>query len=226
MVDARARDGHRVVRAANVCASRKSSRCSRSATTIAYRPSGVKYMLYGSSTGIGLPGLAGARIDRRQAVADVVRHVERLQVPGRHDVLRQRADREVVDDPVRARIDLVDGVAAGCSARRRARARCVPPGRAGSRRRGRRRLPCRSNVWRRRRSMPVRPARAAETVATVAGGGLPADDDDARAERRRRPGRSGRSAGAPPSRTCLRATSTATIAVVGVPIVAPRPPIT
>jgi hypothetical protein len=40
-----------------VCASRKSSRLCASATTIAYLPSGVQYMLYGSSTGIVLPGL-------------------------------------------------------------------------------------------------------------------------------------------------------------------------
>ena len=44
-------------RSANVCGSRKSRRASRSATTIAYRPSGVKYMLYGSVTGIRFPGL-------------------------------------------------------------------------------------------------------------------------------------------------------------------------
>src|ERR1700737_2805475 len=41
-----------------VWASRKSSWRRASATTIAQRPSGVKYMLYGSSTGIGLPGRA------------------------------------------------------------------------------------------------------------------------------------------------------------------------
>src|SRR5690348_15632465 len=40
-----------------VFGSRKSSRFNASATTIANRPSGVKYMLYGSSTAIGLPGL-------------------------------------------------------------------------------------------------------------------------------------------------------------------------
>ena len=40
-----------------VCGSRKSSRLYASATTIASLPSGVKYMLYGSSTAIGLPGL-------------------------------------------------------------------------------------------------------------------------------------------------------------------------
>src|SRR5260370_4740656 len=40
-----------------VCGSRKSNRWSASATTIADLPSGVKYMLYGSSTGIDAPGL-------------------------------------------------------------------------------------------------------------------------------------------------------------------------
>src|SRR5580704_10849371 len=40
-----------------VCGSRKSSRLCRSATTIAARPSGVKYRLYGSSTGMAVPGL-------------------------------------------------------------------------------------------------------------------------------------------------------------------------
>src|SRR4051794_7739756 len=37
------------------CGSTKSRRASRSATTIAYLPSGVKYMLYGSATGIVRP---------------------------------------------------------------------------------------------------------------------------------------------------------------------------
>src|SRR5678816_3502681 len=40
-----------------VFGSRKSSRWNASATTIASCPSGVKYMLYGSSTLIGVPGL-------------------------------------------------------------------------------------------------------------------------------------------------------------------------
>src|SRR3954471_21683758 len=40
-----------------VTGSRKSSRLYASATTIASLPSGVKYMLYGSSTAIDLPGL-------------------------------------------------------------------------------------------------------------------------------------------------------------------------
>src|SRR5512144_857772 len=42
---------------ANVFGSRKSSRLNASATTIADLPSGVEYMLYGSSTAIALPGL-------------------------------------------------------------------------------------------------------------------------------------------------------------------------
>ena len=42
---------------AMVWGSRKSSRLRASATTTANFPSGVKYMLYGSSTGIALPGL-------------------------------------------------------------------------------------------------------------------------------------------------------------------------
>src|SRR6185503_12925244 len=40
-----------------VCGSRKSRRFIASATTIADLPSGEKYMLYGSSTGIAAPGL-------------------------------------------------------------------------------------------------------------------------------------------------------------------------
>src|SRR5258708_28907767 len=40
-----------------VCGSRKSSRFNASATMIADLPSGEKYMLYGSSTGTGAPGL-------------------------------------------------------------------------------------------------------------------------------------------------------------------------
>ena len=39
-----------------VCGSRKSSRLRASATLIAYLPSGVKYMLYGSSTTTDWPG--------------------------------------------------------------------------------------------------------------------------------------------------------------------------
>jgi hypothetical protein len=41
---------------AMVCGSRKSSRLRASATMIAERPSGVKYMLYGLSTSTGGPG--------------------------------------------------------------------------------------------------------------------------------------------------------------------------
>src|SRR5207245_4415204 len=42
---------------AMVWGSRRSSRFRDSATTIAALPSGMKYMLYGSSTGMDLPGL-------------------------------------------------------------------------------------------------------------------------------------------------------------------------
>src|SRR5271157_659981 len=42
---------------AMVCGSRRSSRRSASATTIADLPSGVKYKLYGSITGTFFPGL-------------------------------------------------------------------------------------------------------------------------------------------------------------------------
>ncbi len=54
---------------------------------------------------------AGERIDRRQRVTDVVVDVERLQVVRRRDVLRQGADREVIDHPVGARVDDVHRVA-------------------------------------------------------------------------------------------------------------------
>src|SRR3954466_14628662 len=52
----------------NVCGSVKFRRFSDSATTMAYRPSGVKYMLYGSATGMFGPsrfpvvGLIGVRL--------------------------------------------------------------------------------------------------------------------------------------------------------------------
>ena len=54
--------------------------CRRSATTIANLPSGVKYRLYGSWTGIGGPAASGRGFDRREAVAEVVVDVERPQV--------------------------------------------------------------------------------------------------------------------------------------------------
>ena len=53
--------------------------------------------------------LAGLRIDRRQAVAEIVRDVERLQVVRRCDVLRERTDGEVFDDLEGLRVDHVDG---------------------------------------------------------------------------------------------------------------------
>ena len=63
---------------AKVCGSRKSRFCLASATTMAYCPSGVKYMLYGSSTpmfGPGGPvrGLIGVRLLARSLVTYSVR---------------------------------------------------------------------------------------------------------------------------------------------------------
>ena len=97
-----------------VTGSRKSSRFSASATMIADLPSGEKYMLYGSSTAIALPGFPVLGSIGRQAalgrVLGVVRHPQRAQVPRRHDVLRVEADLELVDDLERRRIDHVDVV--------------------------------------------------------------------------------------------------------------------
>ena len=133
MVDARRSSGSRSdCCSAIVSGSRKSRRLCASATTIAYLPSGVKYMLYGSSTGIGGPGLPvlgsiGVRLPlfRRSRV---VRDPQRLQVPRRHDVLRVDADREAVDhlqaSPDRSRrrrwIAGSGRRRAACSGRRRA----------------------------------------------------------------------------------------------------------
>ena len=54
---------------------------------------------------------ARSRVDRRQRVALVVGDPQGPEVVRRHNVLRQRVDRELADHPIRARIDLVDGVA-------------------------------------------------------------------------------------------------------------------
>ena len=60
VVDAGAVRRRRSSTAASSSAGRGSrAACSASATTIADLPSGVKYMLYGSSTAIAVPGLAG-----------------------------------------------------------------------------------------------------------------------------------------------------------------------
>ena len=56
-------------------------------------------------------GPAGARVYRRERVTHVVRHVQRLQVPRRDDVLRERAHGEMLDDPECALVDHVDRVA-------------------------------------------------------------------------------------------------------------------
>ena len=67
---------------ANVCGSRNASVCWASSTTIACRPSGVKYMLYGSATGMFGParlpvsGLIGVRLLPRSLVAYSVRRFQ------------------------------------------------------------------------------------------------------------------------------------------------------
>ena len=97
-----------------VCGSRKSSRLRASATMIADLPSGVKYMLYGSSTLIGSPGLPVCGSIGVSEPSDVpsalfVTHSV-LQVVGRHDVLRVEPDREGVDHLVGRRVDDRDRV--------------------------------------------------------------------------------------------------------------------
>ena len=91
--------------------------------------------------GIGRPGSASARaarprVDRREAVAEVVVDVQGAQVVRRRDVLRQRADAEVVDDLERALIDDVDGVRLAVrDVDERARVRAAPvraPGRSAA----------------------------------------------------------------------------------------------
>src|SRR5581483_7951303 len=54
---------------------------------------------------------AGRRVDSREAVALVVRHVEGAQVVGGDDVLRERANWEALDDPEGPLVDHVDGAA-------------------------------------------------------------------------------------------------------------------
>ena len=123
--------------------SRKSSRLSASATTIADLPSGVKYMLYGSSTTMVLPGLPvvgsiGVRLPSVPALR-VVGHPERLQVPRGHHVLRVDADREAVHHLHGGGIDHGTRRCPAGWARRRAAARPRPPGSScptGSRCRG------------------------------------------------------------------------------------------
>ena len=40
----------------------------------------------------------GARIDRGEAVTQIVRHIQRTQIPGGSDVLRKRPDWELLGD--------------------------------------------------------------------------------------------------------------------------------
>ena len=181
-------------------------------------------MLYGSSTGIVAPGLAGARVDRRQVLPEVVRDVERLQVPRGDDVLRQRADREVLDDLERALVDHVDGVAVAVrdvDVRRARRATAAlrlptPVGRVDVRHatcsacRARRASTARARSG--RRPCPRRRGRRRRRIPRGVGDRGEVRERGRRACRRRERG------------AC--AGSTATIRSVGVPTRAPRPPIT
>ena len=68
------------------------------------------------------------RVDGRQRVALVVRHVEPLEIPRRHHVLGLHANRELPDHPPRGRIDHIDRVAPGVG---HVDQRARPPRRAG-----------------------------------------------------------------------------------------------
>ena len=97
-----------------VCASRKSSRACDSATTIASLPSGVKYMLYGSSTVIALPGLPvfgsiGVRLPSVRPSALLVTHSVCRSHAGT-TCCGLLADGKPVDHLQRRRIDHVDVV--------------------------------------------------------------------------------------------------------------------
>ena len=59
---------------------------------------------------VGAGAAAGVRVDRGQAVADVVGRVERAQVPRGHDVLDDRSRAEVADDPEGPGVDHVHAV--------------------------------------------------------------------------------------------------------------------
>ena len=94
-----------------VCGSLKSSRPSRSAASIANRAWQLGERNGWAFDGNGAAGPRSSRIDRRDRVSLVVQHVQRLQVPCGRDVLRQGADRELLDDLHASRVDHVDRVA-------------------------------------------------------------------------------------------------------------------
>ena len=105
---------------------------------------GCEALLYGSSTGMALPGLPVRRSAAPGTVGaafGLVRHPQGSQGSGRHDVLRADADLEAVEDLHRLRVDDIDVIA-----------RCAPPRGPGHRRAGH---PSRC----RRRRPPRRPGR-------------------------------------------------------------------
>ena len=93
-----------------MCGSRKSSCAMRLGDDDRAPPVGGEVQVVGVGDGHRPAVAAGARVDRGEAVARVVGDPQRAQVPRRRDVLRQRADREVVDDLGGALVDDVDGV--------------------------------------------------------------------------------------------------------------------
>ena len=203
-----------------MCGSLKSSRFRRSATTIANLPSGVKYRLYGSATGIGAAGLRRPRIDRRERVALVVQHVQRLQVPRGHDVLRQRADRELTNDLAGGAGRSRRPCCCRCSGRRRAGVRVAWRGGTCSDRPRHRRSTADAGAGACRHGETSKHRRLRSVRAPTAG------DEDAGAERDRRRIGERLCARWPAARTRPVRGSIASILEVGVSRLAPRPPIT
>jgi hypothetical protein len=138
---------------------------------------------------------AGARVDRREAVAGVVGDPQRAQVPGRAHVLGQGADREVVDDPGRALVDDVDRVGLRVG---HVDARGIAAHLGGQVPRARRRVDVDGRGARRARHGAPGRARQLEDLAVHAGVGVAAAGDEQPApgsggrevrQRRRQPAR-------------------------------------
>ena len=72
-------------------------------------PVGREIDVIGIIHGNGLARFAGTGVDRRQAAVGaalgIVRHPQRAQIPGRHDVLRADPDFEAVDHLERVGVD-------------------------------------------------------------------------------------------------------------------------
>ena len=173
-------------------------------------------------------GLAGPRVDRRQAVTDVVRDVEMAEVPGRHDVLGEPAHRRSARRSGTCAGRSRRRCRSGCSERRRAAWRSERPRSGGWRRRRRTRFPAGSRAP---RAVPERVARRLPV------GGARRGPPPCRSYRAPRPPESRRRAWPRRGRSVARRAfrpvlirrvrgSTATIRLTGVSSSAPRPPIT